>query len=82
MNNKRTLEILQETQNTIAYIEKVKETYLKQCNIKLNKNDIKEYMGKYVEKLGANCFLKNMILNVIECYYDENGELINFKKGD
>lgn len=82
MNNKRTLEILQETQNTIAYVEKVKETFLTQCNMKLNLNQIKVYMEKYVEKLGANCFLKNMILNVIECYYDENGELINFKKGE
>lgn len=82
MKNVRELEILQETPNMIAYIEKVKETFLKQCNMKLNLNQIKVYMEKYVEKLGANWFYKKMILNAIDCYYDENGELINFKKGE
>ena len=78
MNNKRTLEILQETPNMIAYIEKVKETFLKECNMKLNLNQIKVYMEKYVEKLGANCFCKRFILNAIDSYYEENGEIRKF----
>lgn len=82
MTNNKILNVLIERPNMIAYIEKVKETYLKQCNMKLNLDDIKEYMEKYVEKLGANWFYKKMILNAIDCYYDENGELINFKKGE
>lgn len=79
MNNTQILNTLSETKNVIAYVEKVKETYLQKCNMKLNLNDIKEYMEKYVEKLGANWFLKGMILNTIDCYYEENGEIRKFK---
>ncbi len=76
MKDVETLNKLTTTANLLAYIEKVKKEFLEKKNIKLNLQQIKNYITNFILKLGATQIYIDITINTIESYYNENGELI------
>ena len=75
MKDVETLNKLTTTANLLAYIEKVKKEFLEKKNIKLNLQQIKNYITNFILKLGATQIYIDITINTIENYYNENGEL-------
>ena len=76
MKDVKTLNKFTTTANLLAYIEKVKKEFLEKKNIKLNLQQIKNYITNFILKLGATQIYIDITINTIESYYNENGELI------
>ena len=75
MKDVATLNKLSMTTNLLAYIEQVKKAYLERYNINLDLKAIIMYMEKYVEKLGANRLYIQVMIGMINDYYNENGTM-------
>lgn len=75
MANLNMLCMLTNSKYVLAYIEKVKKEYYEKLGIKLNLQKIKEYMLKFISKIGGSDLHIKLVLNILCDYYDENGKL-------
>ena len=75
MKDIATLNKLSMTTNLLAYIEQFKKAYLQRYNINLDLKAIIMYMEKYVENLGANRLYIQVMIGMINDYYNENGTM-------